>query len=87
MAKLERKTPENDKMQGQLVHDLTCQLQTGVAGGRHGGQGEKSWPACSDEDLLVRYAREGIREAFEELVHRYERELFSHLRKDVTAAA
>ena len=38
-----------------------------------------SWSAVSDEDLLVRYAQEGTREAFEELVHRYERELLSYL--------
>ena len=41
---------------------------------------DTSWTACSDEDLLVRYAQGGTREAFEELVHRYEHELFSYLR-------
>ena len=41
---------------------------------------ETSWSVCSDEDLLVHYARQGTREAFEELVHRYERELYSYLR-------
>ena len=33
---------------------------------------DTSWSVASDEDLLVRYAQEGTREAFEELVHRYE---------------
>jgi RNA polymerase sigma-70 factor (ECF subfamily) len=34
----------------------------------------------SDEDLLLRYCQAGDRRAFEELVHRYERELFGYLR-------
>jgi RNA polymerase sigma-70 factor (ECF subfamily) len=34
----------------------------------------------SDEDLLVGYCEHGDREAFEELVHRYETELFNYLR-------
>jgi RNA polymerase sigma-70 factor (ECF subfamily) len=34
----------------------------------------------SDEQLLTDYCREGTRGAFEELVHRYERELFNYLR-------
>jgi RNA polymerase sigma-70 factor, ECF subfamily len=35
----------------------------------------------SDEELLAQYARQGDREAFEELVHRYERPLYNYLRK------
>ena len=35
----------------------------------------------SDEDLLVRYRETGERVWFEELVHRYERELYSYLRR------
>jgi RNA polymerase sigma-70 factor (ECF subfamily) len=35
----------------------------------------------TDEQLLVRYRDEGDRAAFEELVHRYERELYSYLRR------
>lgn len=35
----------------------------------------------SDEDLLVSYCQHGDRRMFEELVHRYERELFSYLRR------
>ncbi len=34
----------------------------------------------SDEDLLLEYRWVGERKAFEELVHRYERELFNYLR-------
>lgn len=34
----------------------------------------------SDEELLIAYRNEGERTAFEELVHRYEAELFSYLR-------
>jgi RNA polymerase sigma-70 factor (ECF subfamily) len=40
----------------------------------HGG------PA-SDEELLLRYRDQGDRRAFDDLVHRYERELFSYLRR------
>ncbi len=34
----------------------------------------------TDEDLLLEYRSEGDRRAFDELVHRYERELFGYLR-------
>jgi len=34
----------------------------------------------SDEELLVEYRDHGSRQAFEELVHRYEKELFGYLR-------
>jgi RNA polymerase sigma-70 factor (ECF subfamily) len=35
----------------------------------------------SDEELLVAYCQQGDRRQFEELVHRYERELYSYLRR------
>ena len=35
----------------------------------------------TDEELLIRFRDSGDREAFEQLVHRYERELFSYLRR------
>ena len=38
------------------------------------------WAKWSDEDLLLEYRGEGDRGAFEELVHRYERELYNYLR-------
>ncbi len=38
------------------------------------------WAGWSDEDLLLQYRGVGDREAFGELVHRYERELYSYLR-------
>lgn len=38
------------------------------------------WAEWSDEDLLLEYRSGGDREAFEELVHRYERELYNYLR-------
>lgn len=41
----------------------------------------------SDEALLLRYRDEGNRRAFEELVHRYERELYSYLRRYLGDAA
>ncbi|MDR0521273.1 MAG: sigma-70 family RNA polymerase sigma factor [Planctomycetaceae bacterium] len=37
------------------------------------------WSDWTDEDLLVEYRCTGQRDAFEELVHRYERELFAYL--------
>ncbi len=39
------------------------------------------WSAWQDEDLLVEYTREGTGEAFAELVHRYQRPLYTHLHK------
>ena len=38
-----------------------------------------TWANWTDEDLLLEYRYTGIREAFEELVHRYERELYNYL--------
>ena len=39
------------------------------------------WADWSDEDLLLEYRAVGDRLAFEELVHRYERELYNYLRQ------
>ncbi len=59
-------------------------------GHRHGGRkagrpsdakAERPWLASRDEDLLVEYAQNGTCEAFEELVHRYERQLHAYLRR------
>jgi RNA polymerase sigma-70 factor (ECF subfamily) len=41
----------------------------------------KSSSAPSDEELLLQYAENGKREAFEELVYRYERKLYNYLRQ------
>ena len=38
------------------------------------------WADWSDEDLLLEYRSGGDRATFEELVHRYERELYNYLR-------
>lgn len=38
------------------------------------------WAGWSDEDLLLEYRNRSDRGAFEELVHRYERELYNYLR-------
>ena len=40
-----------------------------------------SWSVRSDEALLAEYAEKETREAFEELVHRYERKMYRYLRK------
>jgi len=37
------------------------------------------WTNWTDEELLLEYRCTGIREAFDELVHRYERELYNYL--------
>jgi RNA polymerase sigma-70 factor, ECF subfamily len=39
------------------------------------------WAERSDEELIAEYQRHETRRAFEELVHRYERELHSYLRR------
>lgn len=39
------------------------------------------WLALRDEDLLAEYVEKGTHEAFEELVHRYERPLYCYLRR------
>lgn len=39
------------------------------------------WSAASDEDLIAAYKGSGERQAFDTLVHRYERELYSYLRR------
>ena len=44
------------------------------------------WSTRLDEDLLLEYAEKGTREAFEELVHRYERELYGYLRRFLRSA-
>jgi RNA polymerase sigma-70 factor, ECF subfamily len=46
-----------------------------------GARRESPWSTWPDEELLVEYARKETREAFEELVHRYERPLYGHLRR------
>ena len=40
-----------------------------------------AWSLRPDEDLVAEYVEKDSREAFEDLVHRYEREMFSYLRK------
>ena len=45
------------------------------------------WSSLSDEELLLQYQKDENREAFETLVGRYERELFSYLRRYLGDAA
>lgn len=42
---------------------------------------ESTQSPMTDEELLIRFRDTGDRGAFEQLVHRYERELFSYLRR------
>jgi RNA polymerase sigma-70 factor (ECF subfamily) len=44
------------------------------------------WSVWRDEDLLVEYAEKQTREAFEELVHRYQREMYRYLRRYLRSA-
>ncbi|MBL9122858.1 MAG: sigma-70 family RNA polymerase sigma factor [Planctomycetaceae bacterium] len=44
-------------------------------------QPPQGWSAATDEELIAIYKRSGERRAFDELVHRYERELYSYLRR------
>jgi RNA polymerase sigma-70 factor (ECF subfamily) len=53
----------------------------------HGLMEQRVLTAWSDEELLVEYRRIGNRRAFEELVHRYERELYGYLRNYLGDAA
>jgi len=40
-----------------------------------------AWAERSDEELVAEYRSRGTRPAFDELVHRYERELYNYLRR------
>jgi RNA polymerase sigma-70 factor (ECF subfamily) len=44
------------------------------------------YPDWNDEELLLDYRQKGSRRSFEELVHRYERELYSYLRRYLGSA-
>jgi RNA polymerase sigma-70 factor (ECF subfamily) len=44
------------------------------------------WSTRSDEQLVLEYARTENRQAFEELVHRFEREMYSYLRSRLSDA-
>jgi RNA polymerase sigma-70 factor (ECF subfamily) len=48
---------------------------------------ENPWTNWTDEELLLEYRYTGIRAAFEELVHRYERELYNYLYRYLGHAA
>jgi RNA polymerase sigma-70 factor (ECF subfamily) len=47
----------------------------------HTERDAKGFAAATDEALLLRYCKRGDRRAFDELVHRYRRELFNYLRR------
>ena len=48
--------------------------------------GDPGWEEQSDEELLLRYRDSADRQAFDELVHRYEREIYSYLRRYLSDA-
>ena len=45
-----------------------------------------AWSVRRDEDLLVEYVEKDTREAFEELVHRYDRKIYSYLHRYLRSA-
>ena len=47
----------------------------------------KPWAEWTDEELMLAYRDRGNRHAFDQLVHRYERELYSYLRRFLNDAA
>lgn len=49
--------------------------------GEPGGPPARQWAAVSDEELMLAYRQTQDSEAFAELVRRYERELYSYLRR------
>lgn len=51
------------------------------------GDPDGRWSKLSDEELLLEYQKDETKAAFEELVGRYERELFSYLRRYLGDAA
>jgi len=58
---------------------ITDEITTTVAG--------NTWTDWTDEELLLEYRYTGIREAFDELVHRYERKLYHYLYRYLGNAA
>ena len=57
-----------------IAHEITTQTT------------ECTWTHWTDKDLLLEYRSAGIREAFEELVKRYERPLFNYLYRQLGSA-
>ena len=62
-------------IQSGCKEDFAGQAETQCTGGY------RSSSAPKDEELLLQYAKNGKREAFEELVYRYERKLYNYLRR------
>ncbi len=54
-------------------------MSTATKADRAGGPATSPWAEMSDEQLLLAYRSRGEAAAFETLVHRYERELYSYL--------
>jgi RNA polymerase sigma-70 factor (ECF subfamily) len=62
-------------------------LMTSIANETNVIQTEQNWKNWKDEELLTEYRYTGVREAFDELVHRYERELYNYLYRYLGNAA
>lgn len=54
-------------------------MTTAITADRAGGKAASQWAEMSDEQLLLAYRSQGAAAAFETLVRRYERELYSYL--------
>lgn len=66
---------------GAVVEPVPVTGAAGRGDGSAGGAGRPSDGAPTDEELLLRFRSAGDEGAFESLVHRYEQELFSYLRR------
>jgi RNA polymerase sigma-70 factor (ECF subfamily) len=85
LSQFGRTRDKNTKERTQFMTPFLCESGSGhdvrAAGLPLGVQNESPWSTWPDEDLLADYARRGTREAFEHLVHRYERPLYRYLRR------
>jgi len=70
----------SETLSNRLAHGFVFQMNSTTQRMYPRAAGSNPWTGWSDEDLLLEYRGGGDRRAFEELVHRYERELYSYLR-------
>ena len=68
---------------GRSAHSQSGAASGGnpTGGAAASGEGAESWAGRSDEDLIRRFRVDQDESAYEQLVHRYEQELFSYLRR------
>ncbi len=64
-----------------LAKSARIEMSSATRGQSESGAPAQAWSQQTDEELLLDYRLHHERRAFEELVHRYERELYSYLRR------